>query len=65
MAAQEAVSFRIALQKSRLDLADAQREGAESRAHLAESIGVPVRRAGRRGAIRCFPGQRRRQPDHR
>jgi outer membrane protein TolC len=43
MAAQEAVSFRIALQKSRLDLADAQREGAESRAHLAESIGVPVR----------------------
>ena len=43
MAAQEAVSFRIALQKSRLDLADAQRESAESRAHLAESIGVPVR----------------------
>jgi outer membrane protein, heavy metal efflux system len=43
MAAQEAVSFRIALQKTRLELADAQREGAESRARLAESIGVPVR----------------------
>ncbi|MGD0410120.1 MAG: TolC family protein [Verrucomicrobiota bacterium] len=43
MAAQEAVSFRLALQKTRLDLADARREGAESRARLAESIGVPVR----------------------
>ena len=43
MAGPEAVPFRIALQKMRLDLADAQRESAESRAHLAESIGVPVR----------------------
>ncbi len=43
MAGPEAVPFRIALQKSQLDLADAQRESAESRAHLAESIGIPVR----------------------
>ena len=43
MAGPEAVSFRIALQKAQLDLADAQRARAESRAHLAESIGVPVR----------------------
>ncbi len=43
LAAPEAVAFRIALQKTQLDLADAQRERAESRAHLAESIGVPVR----------------------
>jgi outer membrane protein TolC len=43
MAGSEVVSFRIALQKSRLELADAQRERAESRARLAESIGVPVR----------------------
>ena len=35
--------FRIALQKTQLDLADAQRARAESRASLAESIGVPVR----------------------
>ena len=44
MAGPEAVPFRIALQKSQLDLADAQRESAESRAHLAESIGIPVPR---------------------
>ena len=43
MAGSEAVPFRIALQKTQLDLADAQRESAESRARLAESIGVPVR----------------------
>jgi outer membrane protein TolC len=43
MAGPEAVPFRIALQKTQLDLADAQRESAESRARLAESIGVPVR----------------------
>jgi outer membrane protein TolC len=43
LAGSEAVTFRIALQKTQLDLADTQREGAESRAHLAESIGVPVR----------------------
>jgi outer membrane protein TolC len=43
MAGAEAVSFRIALQKSHLDLADAQVQRAETRAHLAESIGIPVR----------------------
>jgi len=43
MAGSEAVPFRIALQKTQLDLTDAQRDSAESRAHLAESIGVPVR----------------------
>ena len=43
MAGSEAVPFRIALQKTQLELADAQRERAESRARLAESIGVPVR----------------------
>lgn len=42
LAAPEAVSFRIALQKTQVDLADAQRDRAESRAHLAEAIGVPV-----------------------
>ena len=43
MAGSEVVTFRIALQKTQLELADAQRERAESRARLAESIGVPVR----------------------
>jgi outer membrane protein TolC len=36
------VAFRIALQKARLDLADAGRAEAEARAKLAESIGVPL-----------------------
>jgi outer membrane protein TolC len=43
MAGTEAAPFRIALQKSQLDLADSQRESAEARARLAESIGIPVR----------------------
>ena len=43
MAGPEAVPFRIAFQKTQLDLADAQRESAESRARLAQSIGIPVR----------------------
>lgn len=43
MAGPEAVSFRIALQKTQLNLAEAQRQRAESRARLAQSIGVPVR----------------------
>jgi outer membrane protein TolC len=43
MAGSEVVTFRIALQKTQLELADAQRERAESRARLAESIGIPVR----------------------
>jgi len=42
-AGSEAVSFRINLQKARLDLADLQRQRAEARARLAEAIGVPVR----------------------
>lgn len=36
------VPFRIALQKLRLDLADAQRQRAEARVRLAEAIGVPA-----------------------
>ncbi len=43
LAAPEAAVFRIALQRTRLELADAQRESAESRPRLAQSIGVPVR----------------------
>ncbi|HXR07880.1 MAG TPA: TolC family protein [Candidatus Acidoferrum sp.] len=43
LAGVEAVAFRIALQKTQLDVADAQRDAADARAHLAESIGVPVR----------------------
>jgi outer membrane protein TolC len=36
----ELTLIRIALQTARLDLADAQRQKAESRAHLAKAIGV-------------------------
>ncbi|MGA2555880.1 MAG: TolC family protein, partial [Verrucomicrobiota bacterium] len=43
LAGVEAVAFRIALQKTQLDVADAQRDAADARAHLAQSIGVPVR----------------------
>ena len=42
LAGSEAVSFRIALVRARLDLADAQRVAAEARALVAESIGVPL-----------------------
>jgi outer membrane protein, heavy metal efflux system len=38
----EALPFRIALAKSRVDLADAQRLRVESRTRLAEAIGVPA-----------------------
>jgi len=41
-AASEVVTFRIAVQKSRLDLADTERQQAEARAALAESVGVPL-----------------------
>jgi outer membrane protein TolC len=41
-AASEVVAFRIALQKSRLDLADAERQQAEARASLAEAVGMPL-----------------------
>jgi outer membrane protein TolC len=43
LAGVEATPYRIALQKTQLDVADAQRDAADARAHLAESIGVPVR----------------------
>ena len=43
LAANEVVAFRIALQKSRLDLVDTQRQQAEARARLAVAIGVPLR----------------------
>jgi len=39
----EAVPMRIALAKGQLDLADARRQSAESRAHMAAALGVPVR----------------------
>jgi cobalt-zinc-cadmium efflux system outer membrane protein len=42
MASSEVVTFRIALQKLRLDFANAQSQSAEARGHLAEAIGVPV-----------------------
>jgi outer membrane protein TolC len=38
----EALPYRIALQKTRLDLADAERMRIEARGRLAEAIGVPV-----------------------
>ena len=38
----EALPFRLALTKARLDLADAQRTRAEAQARLAEAIGVPL-----------------------
>jgi outer membrane protein TolC len=41
IAGTEALPYRIALQKSRLDLADAQRLQVDSRSRLAEAIGVP------------------------
>ncbi len=42
MAASEAVPFRIALVKVRLDLLEAQRLGSEARARVAEAIGIPL-----------------------
>lgn len=39
----EALPYRIALERTRLDLADAERLRAEARNHSAEAIGVPVR----------------------
>jgi len=52
----EAVTFRIALQKTQLDLADAQRQRAEARARLAEAIGVPVRALDDAELSLGFPG---------
>lgn len=43
VAGSQAVPFRIALLKARLDRIDAQRLAAEARAKVAESIGVPLR----------------------
>jgi len=39
----ESLVVRIALERARLDLADAQRQRVEARARLAEAIGVPLR----------------------
>jgi outer membrane protein TolC len=41
IARSETTTFRIALHKSRLDLADAQRQLSATRIHLGEAIGVP------------------------
>jgi outer membrane protein TolC len=38
----EALPYRIALERTRLDLADAQRLNAEARNRTAEAIGVPI-----------------------
>jgi outer membrane protein TolC len=43
IASSEAATFRIALAKARLDLAEAQRLSADARARVAEAIGVPLR----------------------
>jgi outer membrane protein TolC len=43
IARSDTLAFRLALEKARLDLADAQRTRAEARAKLAEAIGVPIR----------------------
>jgi cobalt-zinc-cadmium efflux system outer membrane protein len=42
IAPSESLVVRIALEKARLDLADARRQGVEARARLAEAIGVPL-----------------------
>lgn len=42
IASSELAIFRIALHKARLDLADAQRQQAESRVHVAKALGVSV-----------------------
>ncbi|PWU18942.1 MAG: TolC family protein [Verrucomicrobia bacterium] len=42
LAPSDTLSFRIALDKARLDLADAQRQSAETRARMAEAIGIPT-----------------------
>jgi outer membrane protein, heavy metal efflux system len=42
IAGSELVTFRIALLRARLDQIDAQRQAAEARAKLAESVGVPL-----------------------
>ena len=54
-AASEVVTFRIALQKARLDLAEAQRQRVEARARLAESVGVPLRALQGVGLSTVFP----------
>jgi outer membrane protein, heavy metal efflux system len=51
----EVVTFRISLEKARLDWADAGRVRAEARAALAESIGVPVRALDDAGLPGDFP----------
>jgi cobalt-zinc-cadmium efflux system outer membrane protein len=43
IAASESLAVRITLQKARIDLADARRQGVEARARLSEAIGVPLR----------------------
>ena len=43
IASSEAATFRIALAKARLDLAEARRLRADARARVAEAIGVPLR----------------------
>ena len=42
IAGSEALSFRIALIKARLDLADARRQEIEARTRIAEAVGIPV-----------------------
>jgi outer membrane protein TolC len=42
LAAAEIMPARLLLQKTRLDLSDAQRQQIEARAHMAEAIGIPV-----------------------
>jgi outer membrane protein, heavy metal efflux system len=42
LASAEITPARMLLQKTRLDLGDAQRQQIEARAHVAEAIGVPV-----------------------
>ena len=43
VASSESATFRIALAKARLDLADAQRQQVEARARVSEAIGIPAR----------------------
>jgi len=43
IAPSESLTVRIALEKARLDLADARRQRVEAHARLAEALGVPLR----------------------
>lgn len=46
IAPSESLTVRIALEKARLDMADARRQRTEARARVAQALGVPLRALG-------------------